>query len=129
MAKHDYGRAIADFRSALRIDPQFSPAYNDLAWQLATCPDASLRDGKKAVKYATKACDLSQWNNLRQISTLAASYAESGDFSEAIKWETRILRSPKATSQEISTASARLALYQAHQPFHREENRESDTNP
>jgi tetratricopeptide (TPR) repeat protein len=120
VAKGEYDQAIADFESAIKIDPNFSPAYNNLAWQFATCPVAAIRDGRKAVKYATQACELSQWDNVRQISTLAAAYAEAGDFDNAIKWENKILETPDLVPEEAATAKERLALYQAHQPYHRE---------
>ena len=125
VAKGEYDQAIADFESAIKIDPNFSPAYNNLAWQFATCPVAAIRDGRKAVKYATQACELSQWDNVRQISTLAAAYAETGDFNSAMKWENKILEMPNLAPKEAATAKERLALYQVHRPYHREPNGQS----
>jgi tetratricopeptide (TPR) repeat protein len=119
VAKGEYNQAIADFNSALQIDPNFSPAYNNLAVQLATCPIAAIRDGKKAVEYATKACELSEWGNLNQINTLAAAYAEAGDFDNAVKWENKILETPNLSTEESARANERLTLYQAHHPYHR----------
>jgi RNA polymerase sigma factor (sigma-70 family) len=118
-AKSDYDKAIADFSSALALDSDFSPAYNNLAWLLATCPQPAFRDGKKAVEYATKACELSQWSNINQIDTLAAAYAEAGDFENAVKWESQVLTTPNLASEDAAIAKDRLALYQAHQPYHR----------
>jgi len=120
VAKGEYDQAIADFNSAIKIDPNFSPAYNNLAVQFATCPIAAIRNGKKAIECATKACELSQWGNLNQINTLAASYAEAGDFDTAIKWENKILASASLAPEEATIAKERLVLYQAHQPYHRE---------
>jgi len=122
VAKGKYDLAIADFESAIKIDPNFSPAYNNLAWQLATCPETAIRGGQKAVKYATQACELSQWSNVRQISTLAAAYAEAGDFNNAVKGETKILETPNLTPKEAAIAKERLSLYQTHRPYHREPN-------
>ena len=121
VAKGDYGAAIADFNSALKIDPDFSPAYNNLAWQLATCPQAAYRDGKQAVDDATKACELSQWNNINQIDTLAAAYAEAGDFENAVKCENEVLKTVGLALADIAIAKRRLSLYQAHQPYHRQQ--------
>jgi RNA polymerase sigma factor (sigma-70 family) len=118
-AKSDYGKAIADFGSALALDPNFSPAYNNLAWLLATCPQPAFRDGKKAVEYATKASELSQWSNINQIDTLAAAYAEAGDSENAVKWESKVLETPNLAPEDAAIAKNRLALYQAHQPYHR----------
>jgi tetratricopeptide (TPR) repeat protein len=121
VAKGEYDQAIADFESAIKIDPNFSPAYNNLAWQFATSPVAAIRDGRKAVKYANQARELSQWHNVRQISTLAAAYAEAGDFDSAVKWENKILETPNLAPNEAAIAKERLALYQAHHPYHRKE--------
>ncbi len=48
VAKGNYAQAIADYKQAASIDPKNALMINNLAWTLATCPDASLRDGKKS---------------------------------------------------------------------------------
>ena len=120
-SKGAYEKALADFNSALEIEPSFSPAYNNLAWQLATCPQARFRDGKKAVENATKACALSGWSNVNQLDTLAAAYAEAGDFANATKWEGKVVATPNLAPEDTAIAKERLALYQTHQPYHRPE--------
>ena len=52
--KGEYGKAIADYAKAAKIDPEIDLAYDDLAMLYATCPDAKFRDGKKAVENAKK---------------------------------------------------------------------------
>jgi tetratricopeptide (TPR) repeat protein len=116
-AKGDYDKAIADYDEAIRIDPKNVDAYNEVAWLRATCPQASLRDGKKAVEYATKACELSNWKDPNMLDTLAAAYAELGDFEQAIKWETNFL---ETASLSETSGKSRLALYQTHRPYHAE---------
>jgi tetratricopeptide (TPR) repeat protein len=56
-ARKDYHRAVEDYTDAIRRDPKHAPAYNDLASLLATCPVEKVRDGRKARKYASKACE------------------------------------------------------------------------
>jgi hypothetical protein len=60
-------------------------AQAGLAWVLATSPDASLRDGAKAVELAKKVIEHAGHANVIVLRTLAAGYAESGRFSEAIE--------------------------------------------
>jgi tetratricopeptide (TPR) repeat protein len=72
----DWDRAIKDYTDAIRLAPQNSLAYNDLAWLLATSPLAGIRDGKRAVQLAQKACALDQWKHPSCVDTLAAAFAE-----------------------------------------------------
>ena len=53
---------------------------NNLAWLLATSPEEGIRDGKRAIELAEKACEETEWQDAHIISTLAAGYAETGNF-------------------------------------------------
>ncbi len=120
---HDQGNdalALQDLNHSIQLDPKYKPAYNELAWLLATSPLANLRDGKKAVEYATKACELSEWKDPHIVDTLAAAYAESGDFDNAVKWENQYLQNPNLTASDATDGKSHLALYVAHQPYHSE---------
>lgn len=92
IARGQYRNAAADFRLAVAMDPKSHYGYLGLAWLLATCPDDSIRDGKKAVELARKACDMTQWGNWLALETLAAAYAEAGDFTEAVAMQERVLK-------------------------------------
>jgi tetratricopeptide (TPR) repeat protein len=59
----EYPNAVADYSQAIRLSPDHASAYCGLAWVLATCPKDELRDGKRAVELATKACELSGWKD------------------------------------------------------------------
>ena len=76
--------AIAQYETALALAPQDPHSRNNLAWILATASDSSIRDGAKAVAFAEEAVKLSGGRELLFLRTLAAAYAESGRFSEAI---------------------------------------------
>src|SRR5213082_1238932 len=116
--KGDYDKAIADYDEAIRLDPKYALPYNSFAWLLGTCPQVSFRDGKKAINYAIKAWELSK--DPAFLDTLAAAYAEAGDFKQAIKWETKFLETPNLSEKNTTGGKSRLALYQAHKPYHAE---------
>ena len=80
--------AIANYDKALEIEPNDSSVLNNLAWVLATSPDAELRDGKRSLKLAKRACEVTEYKEAHILSTLAAACAENGDFPEAIRWST-----------------------------------------
>lgn len=72
----------------LESDPKFLNAY---AWFLATSPDDRVRDGNRAVELARDAAEITAWNDAAILDTLAAAYAEAGDFPSAVKMQTRVV--------------------------------------
>lgn len=81
-----HAEAIADFDKALALKGDDDSLLNNYAWVLATSPEEKLRDGPKALKLATKAAELTKYQTPHILSTLAAAYAETGDFDSAAKW-------------------------------------------
>jgi tetratricopeptide (TPR) repeat protein len=118
-SKKDYARAIPDYNESIRLAPEDPESYTDLAWLLATCPDANLRDGKRAVGLATRACDLNRWRDANDIENLAAGYAECGQFDEAVKWQAKALDVGTGLLHR-DEARQRLDLYKAGKPFREE---------
>lgn len=82
----EHAKAVADFKKALEVEPTESGMLNNYAWVLATSPDDDVRDGKLAVELASKACEETEYQESHILSTLAAAYAESGDFDKATEW-------------------------------------------
>ena len=78
--------ALADYEAALKLHPEDSGILNNLAWLLGTSTDDQLRNGKRAIELATQACKLTDYKQAHILSTLAASYAETGDFETAMNW-------------------------------------------
>jgi tetratricopeptide (TPR) repeat protein len=111
----EYGKAIADYNQALAIDPKDAKACNNLAWLYATCPDKKYRDGKKAFENASKGYQLDYANHWYAFGTLAAAYAENGDFDAAKQWEAKAIElAPDADSKH--ECRAHLALYNQGKP-------------
>jgi hypothetical protein len=73
----------------------------------------------KAVEYALKACELSEWKTPRWFNTLAAAYAEAGDFDNAIKWQNKYLES-NLSKDDSEEANQRLSQYKQKKPYHGE---------
>jgi tetratricopeptide (TPR) repeat protein len=77
--------AAQRFRDTLQHAPDHVGALNELAWLLATSPEPELRDGQEAVRNAARAAQLTGNKQPMVLGTLAAAYAESGQFEEAAK--------------------------------------------
>lgn len=115
-----YDLAFADLTRAVEVSPDNSEAQNALAWMMSTSPDQKFRNGEKAFEHANTACELSSWQQGNLIDTLAAAFAELGNFPEAVGWEQRAITLPdmKSASSEIQQdAAKRLELYKAKQPY------------
>jgi len=112
---HDYKKMNSDWQKALEIDPDNSDTYNNIAWNLATTPNPEVRDGKRALALARKSCDLSDWKDSDAIDTIAAAYAEVGDFKSAVEFENKALALEE--SDQAAEKRARLKLYEDHQPY------------
>ena len=113
--KKDYDRAIKDYDEAIRFDPKNVRAYNSNAWLLATCPDAKHRDGKKAVELASKAFE--QTNTSAALDTLAAAYAESGDFDKAVTAQKKACEDKTLGAEARAKREKRLKLYEQKKPY------------
>ena len=113
------GEAIDEWQKVLTIQPDNGNAMSNLAWVLATSPDDSLRDGTKAVQLASEAVRISGRRIPILFRTLAAAYAEAGDFSKAIQTAQEGVQ--LANSQGNSGLSIELqgniALYQTQRPL------------
>jgi tetratricopeptide (TPR) repeat protein len=114
--KHEYAKAVADYNEAIRLAPDDPESLTSLAWLLATCPDAGLRDGKRAVELATRACRLSGWKDANDLENLAAGYAEAGQFDQAVKWQTKAIAVGTGLD-DPDEADRRLDLYKAGKPY------------
>jgi tetratricopeptide (TPR) repeat protein len=113
--RKDWGAAADDLNAAHRAAPESPPVCNNLAWMLATCPEAGFRDGPRAVSLARRACEATDWKHPYYLGTLGAALAEVGDFDEAARWQSEALALYPA--EEKPAGEARLELYRAGQPY------------
>ncbi len=114
-----FDQAVALLRTALERTPDQPGVLSNLAWLLATCPKAELRNGTEAVRLARRADELSGGRSPRALDSLAAAYAETGDFVRAIATVQRAQELATALGKKelASEMADRLRAYRAGKPF------------
>ena len=113
------GEGVEEWQKVLAIQPDNGNALSNLAWVFATSPDSSLRDGAKAVELAEQALRLSAGRIPILFRTLAAAYAESGRFSEAIQTAQKgtELANSQGNPGLATELQGNVALYQEQRPL------------
>ena len=111
--------AIVQWREAVRLQPNELGFVNQLAWVLATCPEASVRNGAEAIELAQRAVRISGGREPAVLGTLAAAYAEAGRFSEAVQTarKARELAVQQNKPGLAESIGAKIPLYKAGTPF------------
>jgi tetratricopeptide (TPR) repeat protein len=122
LQKGKVDEAIVHYQKALEIKPDYPAAKNNLAWVLATAPQTSLRDGSRAVELAQQADQLAGGENPMILRTLAAAYAETGRFDDAVRSAKRAMELARAAGRSdiVEWLNGELKLYEAGLPFHQE---------
>jgi Tfp pilus assembly protein PilF len=114
------GDAASDYERALKLQPHDVGILNNFAWVLATAPEDKLRDGHRALALATSACRRTEYKQDYILSTLAAAYAETGDFDSARKWAARAVEAKPSEHAEASRKDElkkELESYKANKPW------------
>jgi tetratricopeptide (TPR) repeat protein len=116
-AKNVADKAAADYAEASRLDPLDPSTLNSLAWLLATCGDSHVRDGMRAFALAARACELTGYKSHFCLDTLAAAYAEAGDFVAAVRWQGAALELVANDPRVAEAYRARLRLFREKLPY------------
>src|SRR5262245_51708207 len=111
--------AIPHYQKALEVSPQSIPTLANLAWLLATSPNASLRNGAKAVELARQADRLVGGTDTRVLRALAAAYAENGEFANAIRTARAAMQLARMHGEDSLTTDLdeQIRLYQLGMPY------------
>ncbi len=112
--------AVKHLSRAVELNPEFVSALNNLAWVYATHRDGRIRSADQAVALAGRACRLTEDKVPAVLDTLAAAYAEAGDFQKAAQTaaKAKTLADRAGNRALASQIAARLQLYLEQRPFH-----------
>jgi tetratricopeptide (TPR) repeat protein len=112
--------AISQFQQALQLEPDQPEVQNNLAWLLATGPQASLRNGERAVQLAQRANELAGGKNPILLRTLAAALAEAGRFDDATRSAHKAIEMAAAAGRQdlAGQLNVELKRYEARLPLH-----------
>jgi len=119
--------AVTDYEEVLKINPEHSGALNNLAWIFATSTDEEVRNGQRSIDLGLKACEVTEYKEAHILSTLAAGYAEMGDFEMAIKWSSKAVELGKGEVKE--QLKAELDSYKEKKPWREKQEVEEKPEP
>jgi tetratricopeptide (TPR) repeat protein len=111
----EFAGAMEDYDEAIRLAPSYALALQNRAWLLATAANNDLRDPAAAVESAKKACELSDYSEVGDVSALAAAFAAAGKFDEATGWQEKVVEMIGKPYKEY--AEKTLLRYQNERPY------------
>jgi tetratricopeptide (TPR) repeat protein len=111
----DKKMAIQSWKKAIEINPDNVRNLNNLAWLLASRDEVSPEDANEAIKFAQRACELTQNKQPTFLDTLAVAYAAAGKFDDAINTANEAIDTARAAGREdfVSDIQKRLQLYKS----------------
>jgi tetratricopeptide (TPR) repeat protein len=111
---------FSHFLEAVNSDTNHFILFNNMAWRFAAFPDPKLRNGKYAVRLATRACEMTGYKTNNCVVTLAVAYAEDSRFDDAISTAQLACSLASAAGQPelLKQNQALLELFRSHQPYH-----------
>ena len=115
-----YAEAMKEFNYLVSLHPKkvtLARVLSDRAWFYDTCPNAAFRNGKQGVKDAKAACSITVWQDENTIDTLAAAYAEIGDFNSAVQYAQQALAIKDISERDSKLIRRHLGSFQQHKPI------------
>ena len=132
----DHAKAIADYERAIEAAGDDNSNYdlagilNNLAWVLATSPKDDVRNGQRSVELGERAVELTDEKEPHILSTLAAAYAEIGDFEKAVQWSTKAVEVGREEEHDqIEQLEQELESYKAKKPWREKQETEENDVP
>jgi len=138
----DHREAIDDYEKAIEaigeVDPESASErekseaagiYNNLSWVLATSPKDEIRDGERALELGEKAAKLSDYAEPHILSTLAAAYAETGNFDKAIEWSQKAVELGAEDHDQLDQLKNELEAYKKREPWREVQETEENQVP
>jgi len=124
-----HAEAVKDYEEALKLEPEDTGVLNNLAWVLATSPDDAVRNAKRSLECGLKASELTKYEKPHILSTLAAGYAESGDWETAIKWSSKAVELGVGEEDVDGQLKKELEGYKQKKPWREKQEIEENTKP
>ena len=121
IALKQYDKAVEAFEKSVNQYPESPTALNNYSWFLSTTTQDAYRDGKKALKLGLKAAQASNYEKAYILSTLAAAYAENGDFENAMKFIQKALEINKDDSI-VQSVKNEMESYKQKKPIREDSN-------
>ena len=120
MKKGRLDLAVSNWSRAVELNPSSAPVLNNLAWVLAANRDTTVRNPAKAVQFALRACELTDYKDPAVLDTLAVAYAADDRFEHAAQTATKAIRLAESAGQKelADEIRRRLRLYQANTPYY-----------
>lgn len=108
--------AVEGYTKCLEMEGDDDHVLNNLAWVLATSPNDEVRDGARSVELGLKACELTEYKEAHILSTLAAGYAETGNWEKAIEFSTKAVELAR-DEENRENLQKELDSYKAQKPW------------
>jgi tetratricopeptide (TPR) repeat protein len=117
-ASGELDKAVGAYGQLIQRFPNEAQPFNDYAWLLATGVKDDVRNGQRAVELASQACQMTEYKNPGYLDTLAAAYAEKGEFANAIKWQEEAVKAADKEPEEVQAdIKSRVEIYKQNKPY------------